>query len=71
MAAASPGGPGGPAKVEKGIGITVQNLTEDVAAELGYENEQGVVVSGVDPEGPAAMAGITSGNLIQEVNRTK
>ncbi len=72
MAAAAPGGgPGGPAKIEKDIGVTVQNLTDDVAAELGYEGEQGVVVSAVEPGSPAEMAGMQSGNLIQEVNRTK
>lgn len=71
MAEADLGGPGGPAKVEKDIGVTVQNLTDDVAAELGYEGEKGVVVTGVEPGSPAALAGIESGNLIQEVNRQK
>jgi serine protease Do len=71
MAAAAPQGPGGPAKIEKDIGVTVQNLTDDVAAELGYEEEEGVVVTSVEPGSPAALAGIESGNLIQEVNRKK
>lgn len=71
MAAAAPGGPGGPAKVEQDLGMTVQNLTDDVAAELGYEDEEGVVVTSVEPGSPADMAGIESGNLIQEVNRKK
>ncbi len=71
VVAASATDAGGPAKVEQGIGITVQNLTDDVAAELGYENEQGVIVSSVEPDGPAAMANIEPGNLIQEVNRSK
>ncbi|MFO7974675.1 MAG: PDZ domain-containing protein, partial [Candidatus Hydrogenedentota bacterium] len=71
MAAAAPGGPRGPAKIEKDIGVTVQNLTDDVAAELGYEDEEGVVVTSVEPGSPAAFAGIEAGNLIQEVNRKK
>jgi serine protease Do len=71
MAAAAPEGPGGPAKMEQDLGVTVQNLTDDVAAELGYEDEEGVVVTSVEPGSPADMAGIESGNLIQEVNRKK
>jgi len=51
--------------------VTVQNLTDDVAAELGYEEEEGVVVTSVEPGSPAALAGIEFGNLIQEVNRKK
>lgn len=51
------------------LGLTVQELTDDIAEQLGYENEAGVVVSGVEPDSAAAMAGIRNGALIQEVNR--
>jgi len=51
------------------LGITVQNLTDDLAERLGYEGMSGVVVSGVEPGSLAAAGGIQPGMLIQEVNR--
>jgi serine protease Do len=41
-----------------------------LAARLGLKpSDQGVVVSQVDPNGPAAEAQIQQGDVIQEVNR--
>jgi serine protease Do len=51
------------------LGITVQNLTDDMAERLGFEGLKGVVVTDVESGSPAAMAGIQPGSLIQEVNR--
>jgi S1-C subfamily serine protease len=52
------------------LGITVEPLTPDIAAQLGLRRGvQGVVITQVDPGGPAAEAGIQPGDLIQEVNR--
>ncbi len=51
------------------LGMTVQNLTDELAERFGYEKEQGVVVSDVDEGSAAAKAGIQPGMLIQEVNR--
>ena len=51
------------------VGITVQNLTDDLAERLGYKGMSGVVVSGVEPGSLAAENGIQPGMLIQEVNR--
>ena len=53
------------------LGLTVQNLTDDIAKRLGYEDLTGVVVSEVAPGSAAAEAGIESGTLIQEVNRKR
>jgi serine protease Do len=53
----------------KSIGLTVQNLTPEIAAELGLKHETGVVVSQVEPGSPSADAGIQAGDLIREVNR--
>jgi serine protease Do len=53
----------------EGLGIRVQDLSDDIAAQLGYEGEDGVVVTRVNPNSPAAEAGIRQGNLIQQVNR--
>ncbi len=51
------------------LGISVQNLTDAMAQRYGYEGLKGVVVTDVEPDSPAAMAGIQPGSLIQEVNR--
>lgn len=50
-------------------GFTVQRLTPDLAATLGYQRMSGVVVSAVTPGSPAAIAGLTPGMLISEVGR--
>ncbi len=52
------------------LGITVQPLTPEIASRLGVRaGTEGVVVTEVDPMGPAAQAGLQAGDLIQEVNR--
>lgn len=51
------------------LGLTVQNLTDDLAKRLGYEDFTGVIVTQVEPDSQAALAGIKAGVLIQEVNR--
>jgi serine protease Do len=57
------------APVRKPLGMTVQNLTPEIAQGLGLTNDTGVVVSSVVPGGPAAKAGIRAGDVIHEVNR--
>ena len=54
--------------IEK-LGLTVQNLTDDLAERLGYEGMKGVVVTQVEPGSLAQRAGISEGTLIMEVNR--
>jgi len=52
------------------LGLTVTQLTPDIARQLGLRNgTSGVVVEEVDPSGPAAQAGIQMGDVIQQVNR--
>jgi serine protease Do len=51
------------------FGLRVQDLTDDLAEQLGLEETRGVVVSSVDPGGPAADAGIRRGDVIIEVDR--
>jgi serine protease Do len=51
------------------LGITVKNLTPDLADQLGYQGEKGVVITQVNPGTIAALAGLRPGTLIQEVNR--
>ncbi|MDZ7664757.1 MAG: DegQ family serine endoprotease [Desulfotignum sp.] len=52
------------------LGIQVQEMTPDIAAQLGYKQEKGVIVAGVKPGSPAAGANIQRGDLIQEINQT-
>ena len=51
-------------------GLTVQNLTPEIAESLGINVDvQGVLVSGVEPGSPADDAGLRRGDVIVEVNR--
>ena len=54
---------------EKPLGLTVQDITPEIARGLGLEEVSGVVVTEVTPNSPAAEAGIRRGDVIQEVNR--
>jgi len=58
------------APFQKSLGITVQNLTPEIAKGLGLKKDTGVVVTRVEPGSPAADAGIQTGDVIREVNRT-
>jgi serine protease Do len=52
------------------FGLTVQPLTAEMASRYGLDaDDQGLLVTRVDPSGSAANAGIRQGDLIQEVNR--
>ena len=52
------------------FGLTLEPLTPDVASRLGLgANEQGLVVTRIDPAGSASEAGVRQGDVIQEVNR--
>ncbi|HEV2500500.1 MAG TPA: Do family serine endopeptidase [Terriglobia bacterium] len=50
-------------------GVTVQNLTPDIRQQLGLPSQiSGVVVTGVDPNSPAAQY-LTQGDVIMGINR--
>ncbi len=51
------------------FGLSLQKLTPELAARLGYQDETGVLVSGVEEGSPADSAGIERGDLILEINR--
>lgn len=60
------------ASSEKGVselGIRVQSLTPEIASQLGYEGDSGVIVVDVEPGSPADESGLRRGDLIKEVNR--
>ncbi len=51
------------------LGMSVQNLTEELAKQFGYEEKEGVLVTAVEPNSPAYLKGIREGTIIKEVNR--
>lgn len=52
------------------LGVSVEPLTPEIAGQLNIPaTTQGVVVSEVDPAGPAAEAGISRGDVIVQANR--
>ncbi|MDP8946610.1 MAG: S1C family serine protease [Actinomycetota bacterium] len=46
------------------LGVSVANLTPEIAEQFGIAVESGALVTDVDPEGPAAEAGIEPGSVI-------
>jgi len=51
-------------------GLSVQDITPDLAQQLGLNpDEQGVVISGVAPGSPSGEAGLRAGDIVKEVNR--
>lgn len=48
-------------------GLSVQNLTADLAEKLGHTADEGVLIAGVAPGSAAAKAGLRKGDLILEV----
>lgn len=58
-------------KVTRGyLGVTLQNLTEDLARSLGISTNHGVVVTDVSPGSPAAAAGLERGDVIVAIDGT-
>jgi len=53
-----------------GFGLTLNNITPDIARQLRLESARGAVVVDVDPNSPAARAGIGEGDVILRVGRT-
>ncbi len=51
------------------FGLTVQDLTKDLAEQFGYQDRVGVIVSEVLPDSPAEQSGLKTGQLIEEVNK--
>ena len=56
------------ARTEGKLGLTVQELTPEVADPLGYEGESGALVAAVAEGSEAARRGLRRGDLILEIN---
>ncbi|MDF1577649.1 MAG: DegQ family serine endoprotease [Desulfobulbales bacterium] len=55
--------------VEHKLGLTVQELTPELADSLGIGDRKGLIVSNVKIGSPAATAGIKRGEIILEINQ--
>jgi serine protease Do len=53
------------------MGLTLQDLTPELAKQFNYDEDQGVLIADVEPESPADMAGLKAGQLIEEVNKNR
>ena len=51
------------------FGAQIQEITPELKQQLGLDIDRGVVVTGVEPESPAAVADIQVGDVITEVGR--
>ncbi len=52
------------------MGLSLQDLTPELADQFGYRKDQGILIAGVDPDSPAGRVGLQAGQLIEEVNKT-
>src|SRR5205085_4226901 len=50
------------------IGVQIQEVTKEAADAFGLKQAQGALVNSVEKEGPAAKAGVESGDIIMKVD---
>jgi serine protease Do len=56
-------------RVKRGyIGVSLQTLDDDIAQAMGIPKNEGELIRGVTPGGPAARAGVQQGDVIVAVN---
>ena len=59
-------------KTQRGwLGVRIQEITTDIAKSLGLKNEEGVLISMVNPGEPAEKGGLKAGDVILEFNGKK
>jgi serine protease Do len=60
-----------PSSTKSKLGIDIQQLTPELSRRFGIKDDRGVVVTAVEPDSPGEAAGLQSGDLILEINRSK
>ena len=56
-------------KVVRGfLGVTIQDVTPDLAEQFHLKTSKGVIISDVTPDSPAAKAGLKSGDVVLDYN---
>lgn len=53
------------------LGLSVQNITEQLARAFDVTQKHGVIITNVDPDSPAMRAGLKSGDIIIKLNGDK
>jgi serine protease Do len=53
----------------KKLGISIQNITPDIARSLSLKDTNGALIAQVEPGSPAANAGLQRGDVVREINR--
>ena len=51
------------------LGVSMQDVTPDLADALGFKEARGIVITQVEPGSPAASAGLQPGDVILAINR--
>jgi len=59
---------GSESEATKGVGLTVQDITPDIARRFDIGNLKGVLVSAVEDNSPAENAGFRQGDIIRQIN---
>jgi S1-C subfamily serine protease len=50
------------------LGVSVQDVTEEIAESLQLKNSAGALIAGTDKRGPAHAAGLTEGDVVLSIN---
>jgi serine protease Do len=59
-----------PEETSNGFGLSLNNITPEIQRQLRLDSDtEGAVIVSVEPQSPAALAGIAPGDVILEVNR--